>query len=91
LPSTGRFRQAYQEHRAFHAEATALHSSQREARTRALQAVFEATEVTTSPDGRGTPSSLLSQADHNLYAAKRGGRDRVVIDTQNRISGPASG
>ena len=37
--------------------------------------------VTTAPDGRGTPSALLSQADRNLYAAKRDGRDRVVVDT----------
>jgi len=36
--------------------------------------------VTTAPDGRGTLSALLSQADRNLYAAKRGGRDRVVTD-----------
>ena len=216
--ATGRYREAYEEHRAFHAESTALHSAQREARARALQAVFEATEarrasehfremahrdaltglhnrryvnerlpallgeaavhgtalsvaildldhfkrindtlshstgdavlqqiahllveaatgpaiaarmggeefllifpgvdaaeagrrcerlrlrirahawepvtgalpvtasigVTTVPDGRGTPSALLSQADRNLYAAKRGGRDRVVVDT----------
>ncbi|HET6533440.1 MAG TPA: GGDEF domain-containing protein [Actinoplanes sp.] len=216
--ATGRFRDAYREHRAFHAAATALHSTQREARARALQAVFEATEarrasdhfremahrdvltglhnrryvneklpallgesaarrtpislaivdldhfkrindtlshstgdtvlqhlgrllseaatgpavaarmggeefllifpgvaaaeaarrceqlrlrirehawqpvtgtlavttsigVTTSADGRGTPSSLLSQADRNLYVAKRGGRDQVVVDT----------
>jgi two-component system cell cycle response regulator len=216
--ATGRYREAYEEHRAFHAEATALHSSERDARARALQAVFEATEarrvsehfremahrdaltglynrryvnerlpallgeaavrrtpisiaiadldhfkrvndtlshstgdtvlqhmaqlladatpgpaiaarmggeefllifpgvdaaeaarrcemlrlrvrghawepitgavpvttsigVTTSADGRGTPSALLSQADRNLYAAKRAGRDRVVLDT----------
>lgn len=37
--------------------------------------------VTTAPDGRATPSALLSQADRNLYAAKRSGRDRVVVDT----------
>ena len=43
--ATGRFREAYDEHRAFHAAATALHSAQREARARALQAVFEATEA----------------------------------------------
>jgi diguanylate cyclase (GGDEF)-like protein len=36
--------------------------------------------VTTAPDGRDTPSALLSQADRNLYAAKRAGRDRVVAD-----------
>jgi two-component system cell cycle response regulator len=216
--ATGRFHEAYEEHRAFHADATALHSGQRDARARALQAVFEATEarrvsehfremahrdaltglynrryvnerlpallgeasvrgtpisvaildldhfkrvndtlshstgdtvlqhiaqllaeaatgaaiaarmggeefllifpgvdaaeaahrcerlrlrirahawepitgrlpvttsigVTTAPDGHGTPSGLLSQADRNLYAAKRAGRDRVVVDT----------
>ncbi len=222
--ATGRFREAYEEHRAFHAEATALHSAQREARARALQALFEATEarrasehfremahrdaltglhnrryvnerlpallgeasvrraplsvaildldhfkrindtlshstgdtvlqqvarllveaatgpavaarmggeefllilpdvdaaeaarrceqvrlrirahdwepvagalpvtasigVTTVPDGRGTPSALLSRADRNLYAAKRAGRDRVVVDTpRNGVS-----
>jgi two-component system cell cycle response regulator len=215
--ATGRFEEAYEEHRAFHAETARLHSGQREARARALQAVFEATEarrasehfremahrdaltglynrryvnerlpallgeaatrrtplsvaildldhfkrvndtlshstgdtvlqhigellqqaatgpaiaarmggeefllilpgvdaadaarrcerlrltirahgwepitgalpvttsigVTTAPDGRSTPSALLSQADRNLYAAKRGGRDRVVTD-----------
>jgi diguanylate cyclase (GGDEF)-like protein len=43
--ATGRFAQAYEEHRAFHAEAAAMHSSQRDARARALQAVFEATEA----------------------------------------------
>jgi diguanylate cyclase (GGDEF)-like protein len=36
--------------------------------------------VTTAPDGRATVSALLSQADRNLYAAKRAGRDRVVAD-----------
>ncbi|ROP33053.1 GGDEF domain-containing protein [Couchioplanes caeruleus] len=43
--ATGRFRDAYDEHLAFHKSATALHSAQREARARALQAVFEATEA----------------------------------------------
>jgi diguanylate cyclase (GGDEF)-like protein len=36
--------------------------------------------VTTAIDGRATVSALLSQADRNLYAAKRAGRDRVVAD-----------
>jgi diguanylate cyclase (GGDEF)-like protein len=43
--ATGRYQEAYAEHRAFHAAATALHSMQREAQARALQAVFEATEA----------------------------------------------
>jgi diguanylate cyclase (GGDEF)-like protein len=43
--ATGRFAEAYEEHRAFHKESTALHSAQREARARALQAVFETTEA----------------------------------------------
>jgi diguanylate cyclase (GGDEF)-like protein len=221
--ATGRYHEAYDEHRAFHAESAALHSTQRDARARALQAVFEATEarrvsehfremahrdaltglynrryvnerlpallgeaavrrtpisvaicdldhfkrvndtlshstgdtvlqhiaqllveatpgaaiaarmggeefllifpgadaaeaarrcealrlrvrghawepitgtlpvttsigVTTSAYGGGTPSGLLSQADRNLYAAKRAGRDRVVIDTAEGLS-----
>jgi two-component system, cell cycle response regulator len=36
--------------------------------------------VTTAEDGRASVSALLSQADRNLYAAKRAGRDRVVAD-----------
>jgi diguanylate cyclase (GGDEF)-like protein len=43
--ATGRYREAYHEHRAFHAEAIVLHSAQREARARVLQALFEATEA----------------------------------------------
>ncbi|MFI5491496.1 GGDEF domain-containing protein [Actinoplanes sp. NPDC051859] len=43
--ATGRFRHAYEEHLTFHKEMAALHSAQREARARALQAVFEATEA----------------------------------------------
>lgn len=43
--AAGRFEDAYEEHRRFHADATALHSAQRDARARALQAVFEATEA----------------------------------------------
>ncbi|MEU4557120.1 GGDEF domain-containing protein [Actinoplanes sp. NPDC023936] len=43
--ATGRFAEAYEEHRAFHAESAALHSAQRDARARALQAVFEANEA----------------------------------------------
>jgi diguanylate cyclase (GGDEF)-like protein len=42
---TGRFQEAYEEHRVFHAEATALHSAQREARAHALQAAYDATEA----------------------------------------------
>jgi two-component system cell cycle response regulator len=42
---TGRYQEAYEEYRAFHAEATTLHSVQREARAHALQAVFDTTEA----------------------------------------------
>lgn len=48
--ATGRFQEAYAEHRAFHAAASALHSVQRAAGVRALQAVFEATEVRRAGD-----------------------------------------
>jgi two-component system cell cycle response regulator len=41
----GDYQRAYEEHLLFHADATALHSTQREARARAMQAVFEATEA----------------------------------------------
>ncbi|MEU4241341.1 GGDEF domain-containing protein [Actinoplanes sp. NPDC026619] len=41
----GDYRQAYEEHLLFHTDSTALHSTQREARARALQAVFEANEA----------------------------------------------
>jgi diguanylate cyclase (GGDEF)-like protein len=43
--ATGRYQEAYDEHRAFYAAAAALYSVQREAQARALQAVFEATEA----------------------------------------------
>ncbi|MFI1994418.1 diguanylate cyclase [Actinoplanes sp. NPDC020271] len=43
--ATGRYAEAYEEHRAFHTETTALLSAQRDARARALQAVFEANEA----------------------------------------------
>ncbi|MEV6850142.1 GGDEF domain-containing protein [Actinoplanes sp. NPDC051411] len=42
---TGRYKEAYEEHRVFYAEATALHSAQREARAHALQAAYDATEA----------------------------------------------
>jgi diguanylate cyclase (GGDEF)-like protein len=43
--ATGGYREAYEEHRLFHAETQALQSAQREARARALQAVFETEEA----------------------------------------------
>ncbi|MEU7908352.1 diguanylate cyclase [Actinoplanes sp. NPDC049118] len=36
--------------------------------------------VTAVAAGAATPSALLAQADRNLYAAKRSGRNRVVTD-----------
>jgi diguanylate cyclase (GGDEF)-like protein len=48
--ATGRFAEAYEEHRRFHTETTALHSAQRDARARALQAVFEANEARRSSE-----------------------------------------
>ena len=48
--ATGRYQEAYAEHRAFHAAASALHSVQRAAQARALQAVFEATEARRASD-----------------------------------------
>ena len=48
--ATGRFAEAYEEHRAFYAAATALHSTQRAAQARALQAVFEAAEARRSSE-----------------------------------------
>ncbi len=48
--ATGRYQEAYAEHRAFYAAASALHSVQREAQARALQAVFEATEARRASD-----------------------------------------
>ncbi|MGC9670874.1 diguanylate cyclase [Planosporangium sp. 12N6] len=43
--ATGRYREAYEEHRRFHNDTMALQSAQREARARALQAVFETEEA----------------------------------------------
>jgi two-component system cell cycle response regulator len=43
--ATGRFEEAYEEHRVYHAATTALMDAQRDARARALQAVFEAEEA----------------------------------------------
>ncbi|MFI5897301.1 diguanylate cyclase [Actinoplanes sp. NPDC051513] len=42
---TGRFREAYEEYRTFHAAFASLRSIQREARAHALNTVFEATEA----------------------------------------------
>lgn len=41
----GRFQQAYEEYRLYHARSEALHSAEREARAYAMQAVFEAEEA----------------------------------------------
>jgi diguanylate cyclase (GGDEF)-like protein len=43
--AAGRYREAYEEYRLFHAETQALQSAQREARARTLQAVFETDEA----------------------------------------------
>lgn len=45
LADSGRFREAYEEYRVFHAAFASLRSIQREARAHALQTVFEATEA----------------------------------------------
>jgi two-component system, cell cycle response regulator len=36
--------------------------------------------VTTTLDGETTQAAMLQQADRNLYAAKRSGRNRVLAD-----------
>ncbi|WP_433788946.1 diguanylate cyclase [Actinoplanes sp. CA-252034] len=41
----GRFREAYEEYRLYHARSEALHSAEREARVYAMQAIFEAEEA----------------------------------------------
>lgn len=38
--------------------------------------------VTTAENGQTSPSALLSDADRNLYRAKRSGRNRVVSDAR---------
>ncbi|GAB7046903.1 tetratricopeptide repeat-containing diguanylate cyclase [Catenuloplanes indicus] len=43
--AAGRFREAYEEHRIFHAESTALYRERQQARAFALQALFEADEA----------------------------------------------
>ena len=48
--ATGRYHEAYEEHQSFHADSTALHSTQREARAQALQAVFETDEARRSSE-----------------------------------------
>jgi len=48
--AAGRYPEAYEEHRLFHADSTALHSTQREARARAMQAVFETDEARRSSE-----------------------------------------
>ncbi|MDR7277532.1 tetratricopeptide repeat-containing diguanylate cyclase [Catenuloplanes atrovinosus] len=43
--AAGRYREAYEEHRIFHAESTALYRERQQARAFALQALFEADEA----------------------------------------------
>ncbi|MGC9670656.1 GGDEF domain-containing protein [Planosporangium sp. 12N6] len=43
--AAGRYREAYEENRRFHADVQSLQAAQREARARALQAVFETEEA----------------------------------------------
>ncbi|GGQ59028.1 tetratricopeptide repeat-containing diguanylate cyclase [Couchioplanes azureus] len=42
--------------------------------------------VTTIDAGKTTPSALLARADHNLYTAKRTGRNRVAADPAGHAS-----
>jgi two-component system, cell cycle response regulator len=44
------------------------------------QVVTVSIGVTARQAGRTTQAALLGQADRNLYAAKHGGRNRVVAD-----------
>ncbi|WP_172256735.1 tetratricopeptide repeat-containing diguanylate cyclase [Saccharibacillus deserti] len=48
--AAGRYKEAYEEHRLFHAEAEALRSAEREAKSHIFQAVFEAEEARKSSE-----------------------------------------
>jgi two-component system, cell cycle response regulator len=73
LAEQGRFREAYQRYKEFHAETMARNSAERDARARALQAVFETNEARRAGE-RARQLSLRDPLTH-LY-------NRRYVDTE---------